>query len=79
MEDMKEARAILFVMERTARGGMITAKILGMTPGWDRVRAWRYLELLSSCGWLEKVKDGKGNRYLIGPKVLGMVPSSFRI
>ncbi|MCA9642241.1 MAG: helix-turn-helix domain-containing protein [Myxococcales bacterium] len=63
----------LWVIERVRQAGSISTKTLGALPGWDKVKAHRYLKTLEKCGWLENVSDGQP-RYVLGQKVLDLAP-----
>ncbi len=55
----------LWVIERTRQLGYITTAVLAKADRWNRVKAWRYLTVLTNSGWLEK----QGRRYFLGPRI----------
>jgi DNA-binding IclR family transcriptional regulator len=57
----------LFVLEFCRRSLVVTAATLGETPGWDRVKAHRYLTALVRLGWLE-ARKGRSTTYCFGDK-----------
>jgi len=72
MQDVENA---LFVIEKTKEVGRMNGATLAQIPGWNRVKASRYLNKLSSLGWLEKVNPGKGFPiYVLGRKVIDLAP-----
>lgn len=71
---MKDVEQALFVIEKTHEIGRMTGAILAQIPGWDRVKACRYLNKLAELGWLERI-SGAGRRpeYVLGRKVMRFV------
>ena len=72
---MEPVERALFVIEKTREIGRMQGSILAQIPGWDRVKAHRYLTKLAELGWLEKINPGKGHPvYVLGRKVLSLSP-----
>jgi DNA-binding IclR family transcriptional regulator len=70
---MEPVERALYVIEKTRECGRMTGSILAKMPGWDRVKASRYLTTLARLGWLERVNPGKGFPvYVLGSKVLSL-------
>ncbi len=63
---LKALRDGLWIIDTTRRSGFITTSMVATAPGWDRVRAWRYIQALAEIGWLER---GERRRYYLGPVV----------
>jgi DNA-binding IclR family transcriptional regulator len=70
--EIKPLEEGLYVVEKTRVVGRMTTVILATVPGWNRVKAWRYLETLARCGWLERIGRGRRSEYVLGRKVLQM-------
>lgn len=76
---MKSVAHAFFVIERTRSMGRIDGTLLSRHPGWDRVKAHRYLTKLAQLGWLERVSDrGRRPAYVLGRKVIDLAPD-FRL
>ncbi len=61
----------LKIIEKTHELGFITSGLLAQAQGWNRVRAWRYLEALAHLGWLER--DETGRKYYLGPALRRLI------
>lgn len=70
---MKDVERALWVIEKTHQIGRIDGSMLAQFPGWDRVKAFRYLTKLAELGWLERVAPAKAV-YVLGPRVLALAP-----
>lgn len=76
---MEPVERALFVIEKTREVGRMQGSLLTQFPGWDRVKAHRYLTKLAELGWLERINPGKGFPvYVLGRKVLAL-STDFRI
>lgn len=71
---MEPVERALFVIEKTHELGRMSGSILAQIPGWDRVKASRYLNKLAECGWLERVATKGRPVYVLGRKLLRLVP-----
>jgi DNA-binding IclR family transcriptional regulator len=72
---MEPIERALFVIEKTHEIGRMSGSLLARIPGWDRVKASRYLNKLAELGWLEKVNPSGGRPvYVLGRKLLSLVP-----
>ncbi len=71
---MQAVGRALFVIDKTRQVGRMTVALLGDAPGWDKSSASRYLKYLADQGWLENVRDNGAPVYVLGPKVLNLVP-----
>jgi DNA-binding IclR family transcriptional regulator len=71
---MEPVERALFVIEKTHEIGRMSGSILAQIPGWDRVKASRYLNKLAQLGWLEKLSTSGRPVYVLGHKVLHLVP-----
>jgi DNA-binding IclR family transcriptional regulator len=72
---MEPVERAFFVVEKTHEVGRMSGAILARIPGWDKVKAHRYLTQLARLGWLEKLNTEKGRPvYVLGRKLLGMAP-----
>jgi len=67
---MKSVEFALFVLEKTRVLGRMDGVILSRCPGWDRVKAHRYLIKLSQLGWLERVNEKGHPIYVLGRQAL---------
>ena len=67
---MEPVERALWVIEKTRELGRMQGTILAQFPGWDRVKAHRYLTKLAELGWLERVNPKGHPVYILGPKVL---------
>jgi DNA-binding IclR family transcriptional regulator len=76
---MKSVELAFFVVEKTREIGRIDGSLLARFPGWDRVKAHRYLTKLANLGWLEKVSSHGHPTYVLGRKVLGLAVDFGRI
>lgn len=74
--EIKPLEEGLFVLEKTRQLGRMTTAILAHAPDWNRVKAWRYLEVLARGGWLDKIERGRSTEYVLGPKFLAMADIS---
>jgi hypothetical protein len=76
---VKSVALAFFVVEKTHELGRIDGHFLSRCPGWDRVKAHRYLTKLAQFGWLERLTSEKGYpTYVLGRKVLALAPD-FRL
>lgn len=71
---MQAVDRALYAIEKTRQVGRMTVALLAQAPGWDKPSASRYLKHLADRGWLENVKDSGAPVYVLGPKVLNLVP-----
>lgn len=71
---MEPVERALFVIEKTHELGRMSGSILAQVAGWDRVKAHRYLTKLAELGWLERLSASGRPVYVLGPKVLRLVP-----
>ena len=69
---MQSVTQALFVIEKTREIGRMDGNILSQCPGFDRVKASRYLTFLARAGWLERISDKHRPEYVLGRKVLSM-------
>ncbi|HVW09172.1 MAG TPA: helix-turn-helix domain-containing protein [Bryobacteraceae bacterium] len=71
---MQAVSRAFFAIDKTRQVGRMTVALLAQAPGWDKSSASRYLKFLANQGWLENVKDGPVPVYVLGQKLLDMVP-----
>lgn len=71
---MQAVDQALFVIEKTHAIGRMQGSILAQCQGWDRVKASRYLTYLARRGWLERVNTKGIPVYVLGRKLLSMIP-----
>jgi DNA-binding IclR family transcriptional regulator len=76
---MKSVELALFVVEKTRDLGRMDGSLLARCPGWDRVKAHRYLTKLAALGWLERVNDHGYPIYVLGRKPLSFALDLRRI
>ena len=57
---------VLFVLEFTARLGVVTVAMLAKQNGWNKPTASRYLTQICQLGWLEKVSAKGFPKYVLG-------------
>ena len=67
---MKSVELAFFVIEKTREIGRMDGVLLSRCPGWDRVKAHRYLTKLAELGWLERVNEKGHPIYVLGRKLL---------
>jgi DNA-binding IclR family transcriptional regulator len=71
---MQSVSRAFYAIEKTRQVGRMSVALLSQAPGWDKPSASRYLAFLAREGWLEKVNDKGHPSYVLGRKLLGMVP-----
>ena len=71
---MQAVSRAFYALEKTRQVGRMSVALLAQAPGWDKSSASRYLAYLSRAGWLEKVNDTGHPVYVLGTKLLGLVP-----
>ena len=76
---MKSVELAFFVIEKTRTLGRMDGVFLSRCPGWDRVKAHRYLSKLTQLGWLERVNEKGRPIYVLGGKVLNFAMDLRRI
>jgi DNA-binding IclR family transcriptional regulator len=69
---MEPVERALWVVEKTRELGRISGSTLAAVPGWDRVKAHRYLTKLAQLGWLERLSTTGRPIYVLGPKVIAL-------
>ncbi len=71
---MQSVTRAFYAIEKTRQVGRMTVALLAQAPGWDKPSASRYLAFLAREGWLEKVNATGFPIYVLGRKLLGLVP-----
>jgi DNA-binding IclR family transcriptional regulator len=71
---MQAVSRAFFAVEKTRQVGRMSVALLAQAPGWDKPSASRYLAYLARAGWLEKVNDKGPPVYVLGQKILNLVP-----
>jgi DNA-binding IclR family transcriptional regulator len=76
---VKSVELAFFVIEKTRELGRMDGCVLARCPGWDRVKAHRYLSKLAQLGWLERISSNGRPAYVLGRKVLSFAVDLGRI
>jgi DNA-binding IclR family transcriptional regulator len=72
---MEPVERAFFLLERCREIGRLDGSIVARFPGWDRVKAHRYLTKLASLGYLERISEkGRVPIYVLGRKLLSFSP-----
>jgi len=69
-----EIENAVWILEKVSQVGRLTGPQLAEAPGWDRVKAWRYLTKLSEIGLLEKVGGAARPEYVLGRRLVSLLP-----